>query len=132
MLSCVGTRRGSLPAAAVTPSVRTEALLGCQPAGAPGRWPGLLLGWCQAEGGEWEGRVAYVAHLQNGHALMGSGCQAPCSRPSADIASGPDRAGSTLQTMTVTLLPRAFAERVIEGLQQASTVTCAIPTLAQS
>jgi hypothetical protein len=40
------------------------------PPGAPGRWPGLLLEWRRAENGEWEGRVAYVAQLQNGHALM--------------------------------------------------------------
>ena len=39
------------------------------PPGAPGRWPGLLLEWRQGASG-WEGRVAYVAHLQNGHALV--------------------------------------------------------------
>ena len=44
------------------------------PAGAPGRWPGLLLEWRRANG-EWEGRVAHVAHLQTGHALMKLCCQ---------------------------------------------------------
>jgi hypothetical protein len=39
------------------------------PPGAPGRWPGLLLEWRRGSDG-WEGRVAYAAHLQNGHALM--------------------------------------------------------------
>jgi hypothetical protein len=40
------------------------------PPGAPGRWPGLLLEWRRAADDDWEGRVAYVAHLQSGHALM--------------------------------------------------------------
>ena len=39
------------------------------PPGAPGRWPGLLLEWRRGPDG-WEGRVAYVAQLQNGHALV--------------------------------------------------------------
>jgi hypothetical protein len=39
------------------------------PPGAPGRWPGLLLEWRRSDDG-WEGRVAYVPHLQNGHALV--------------------------------------------------------------
>jgi hypothetical protein len=39
------------------------------PAGAAGRWPGPLLEWRRSPDG-WEGRVAYVPHLQNGHALV--------------------------------------------------------------
>ena len=60
----------ALPTTVNAPIVRSEALLGPPLPGAPGRWPGLLLEWRQTVDGDWEGRVAYVAHLQNGHALV--------------------------------------------------------------
>ena len=72
MLDHGGRHEQRLPHGA-RPPVRSFAPKHCwvlNPPGAPGRWPGLLLEWQRTPTGGWEGRVAYVPHLQNGHALV--------------------------------------------------------------